>query len=521
MNRISTTLLGAVLTAWLLLCGAAHAQQNVFSRSDANTDLWWDDSAKPWFYQFDGNQNRPDNFTRNNVFIGHNNNTTMNVNGAFFQLRSLTLQTGSSANRTFNATSGGGISLSDGLYIEAGSGAHTFNVQFGVDGSTVNFTNNGGTASFTSNIFLNSNTAAFSGSSSIGVSGVIGGGSSTGGGITKSGAGTLTLSGNNTYTGATTINASGGIVDLSNSGSSTSGRISGTSGVTVNGSGTLRFSGSNTYNDRINNSAGVTLAGGTLSLNGIAEGSGASGGNGVGALTLTSTSTINFASGLTNSLIHFGSIGAHTTGAILQLTNWDGNLNGGGQERLLFSGATSSFSSVYMQNEVSFNGTAGYKLIDFGGTYFEVVPVPEPSTYAAGFLAFAALGFSQRRRLARGLKRAGPSARQKRPRQKGKPADFISLRRPFGSTADLPDRRGRRPLNSHREESASRANAACTAPSPFPVCSLRPPHISPSPFPGQSSAVSSPPSLLGLSVVAAALVRAERQRRYIIVTKEM
>lgn len=406
MNRISTSLIGAVLTAWLLVGGNAHAQQDVFSRSDANTGLWWDDSAKPWFYQFDGNQNRPDNFTRNNVFIGHNNNTTMNVNGAFFQLRSLTLQTGASADRTFNASSGGGISLSNGLYIEAGSGSHTFNVQFGIDGSTVNFTNNGGAASFTSSIFLNNNTAAFSGSSNIGVSGVIGGGNSTGGGITKSGVGTLTLSGNNTYIGATTINASGGIVDLSNSGSSTSGRISGTSGVTVNASGTLRFSGSNSYNDRINNSAGVILTGGTLSLNGIAEGSGASGGNGVGALTLNSTSTIDFASGLTNSLIHFGSVGAHTVGTILQITNWDGNLNGGGQERLLFSGATSSFSSAYMQAEVSFNGTAGYRLIDFGGTYFEVVPVPEPSTWAAGILSVVALGFTQRRRFGRLLNHA-------------------------------------------------------------------------------------------------------------------
>jgi hypothetical protein len=208
----------------------------------------------------------------------------------------------------------------------------------------------------------------------------------------NSGAGTVGLTGNNTFTGATVVStAASGIAVLG----STSGQaLGGTSSVAVN-SGTLRWDVSN----QINNTAGVTLGGGTLALNGFSEG--APGTNGVGALTLTANSIISFATGVTNSIIQFAGIGAHipTTGADLLITNWNGDANmGGGPERLLFSGNTADFTTQYSQSDVSFNGMTGYNIYQFGG-FYEVTAVPEPSTWVGAALALAAIGFTQRRRL--------------------------------------------------------------------------------------------------------------------------
>lgn len=73
----------------LILCSLfvllnIFAQQDVYSRDDSGTGSWWHGN-NPWYYStWANNQNRPDNNsgTRNYVKIGHNNNTTMEVNGA-------------------------------------------------------------------------------------------------------------------------------------------------------------------------------------------------------------------------------------------------------------------------------------------------------------------------------------------------------------------------------------------------------------------------------------------------------
>ena len=109
-----------------------NAQQNVFSRSDSGTNLWWNDTQKPWHYQtWNSIENRSDIWpvgTRNNVFIGHNNNLNMTVNGAFFQLRTLTIQSSATSSRNYNPLDNGGISLATGFYKQSGSGNQTFNV---------------------------------------------------------------------------------------------------------------------------------------------------------------------------------------------------------------------------------------------------------------------------------------------------------------------------------------------------------------------------------------------------------
>ncbi len=183
------------------------AAQNVYSQSGAGTGNWWDDGANPWWYEgWASAERRPDIWpvgTRNFVYIGHNNNLTMNVNGEFFALNSLTLEAGASSARTFNPSDGGGISLTVGLYNES-SGAHTFNVPIGVDGPTVAFQANSGHMTFTTDFFVNANIAAFSGANNVTVSGTMSG---SGGSVTKAGTGALTLSGANTYSGGLTLNA--------------------------------------------------------------------------------------------------------------------------------------------------------------------------------------------------------------------------------------------------------------------------------------------------------------------------
>jgi autotransporter-associated beta strand protein len=264
MKKLYWLLFGFIL----LLNSNVIAQQNVFSRSDVSTGNWWD-VANPWFYSSWGNQNRPDNDGRANVFIGHNNNTTMTTNGAFFQLRTLTLQAAANVPRTINNL-GGGISLSVGLYNES-TANHVFNTPIGIDGGTVEiFQNNGsGGLSFSSNIFLNANIAAFGGTGNISASGVLSGT----GGITKAGSGALTLSGVNTFSGSSNLNAGTLFVN---------GSLAAGSAVTIASGATL---------------AGTGTAAGTVAVNGnIAPGATASsiGTLNTGALTFNNSSSYTF-----------------------------------------------------------------------------------------------------------------------------------------------------------------------------------------------------------------------------------
>jgi autotransporter-associated beta strand protein len=215
----------------------------------------------------------------------------------------------------------------------------------------------------------------------------------TDGGLRKIGAGTLTLTGANTYNGATTVNA--GTLAIS-------GTLANTSGIVVNNGGTLALSGS-TGSNRIKDAATVNLAGGTLNLGGLSEG--AAGTTGIGALTLTATSTIDFGDVAGVNLIQFGGVGSHAAGTVLNIENWQGIVGSFAMgDQLLFAGTSSSFTSLYSDpNSVLFNGVAGYGVHDFGSYYevFSMTPVPEPGTWAAGFLTAGLIAWTQRRRLFR------------------------------------------------------------------------------------------------------------------------
>ena len=218
--------------------------------------------------------------------------------------------------------------------------------------------------------------------------------------ITKAGSNTLTLTGTNTYTGKTTV--SGGVL-LLNKPSGAGNVISSTGGAATSAAttdvqitgGTLQLGASN----QIVNTATIGLSGGMLSLAGNSEGG--AGTTGVGALTLSATSTLDFGAATGSNLIQFAGLGTHTGGTILKVTNWEGAPgSANGTDRLLFAGTATDFTNAYTQSEVSFNGTAGYGVLDFTGGYYEVyaIAVPEPASYISASLFVAAMAWSYSRK---------------------------------------------------------------------------------------------------------------------------
>ena len=240
--------------------------------------------------------------------------------------------------------------------------------------------------------------------------------------LTYAGTGALTLSAANTYTGSTNVNS--GTLKIDNNGTSTFGRITGSGGaasVAVNSGGTLLLTGAGN-NDRIANTTGITLNGGTFAISaGSLEGTAATktGGTvsgtsavGLGALTLTANSTLNFDASGNSTLLAFTSFAPGTF--TLNITGYsNANFNGttnsgqGTDDRLIFMQDQSSNLARF--NFVGSGMTAQEIMLDSG--FWEVgvnlTPVPEPSTWAAAALAASVLGYGARKRFAKRLRVIG------------------------------------------------------------------------------------------------------------------
>jgi fibronectin-binding autotransporter adhesin len=206
--------------------------------------------------------------------------------------------------------------------------------------------------------------------------------------IQKNGAGTLVLTGANTYSGSTIIN--GGTLTVA---SPSGGALGSSSSVTVGSGGTLLLGNDN----QVNNSATMTLAGGTFAKGNFSEGT--AGTPGVGALTLTASgSHLDFGTG-TVGVLTFASF--TPGGFTLTIDNWTGNGNTVGSpstDRLIFASDQSANLSSFV-----FNGFAGAVEFNLNNGYYEVTPlqaVPETSTWVAAALALgvAGLHFARRRR---------------------------------------------------------------------------------------------------------------------------
>jgi hypothetical protein len=189
------------------------------------------------------------------------------------------------------------------------------------------------------------------------------------GGLAINGGGTVTISNTsaNTFTGATTVTNS--TVRLSKAGA-----LASTSGITLSASGTLLMDGGSI--DRIGNTVGIRMDGGSINLNDLSETA--------GTLTMESNSTIvfNFNSSAGDLTFANGTYNAGT----LTINGWF-QANEGGEDKLYF---TNDPGSSFLNN-ITFTGyAAGARRLSTG----EIVPssVPEPGTVAASlFLSLFAL----------------------------------------------------------------------------------------------------------------------------------
>ncbi len=217
-------------------------------------------------------------------------------------------------------------------------------------------------------------------------------------GLTKLGNSTLTLDGANVYTGRTTVSA--GTLNLDNHDATTA-RLANTSLITIGSGGKLLLTQSGTVasTDRINNSAAVTLAGGTLSLNGVSEGTRAAAG--IGPLSLTSSSKIDLAG---TSLLHFAASNGQTWSGTLSIYDWSGGIAGHGPEQLLFGTNSKALTSTQL-SQIQFysdNGRTPYQsgamILCSGEIVPNTAPVPEPNTWACVVLGLGVIACIQCRR---------------------------------------------------------------------------------------------------------------------------
>jgi autotransporter-associated beta strand protein len=198
----------------------------------------------------------------------------------------------------------------------------------------------------------------------------------SGGGITKQGAGALIVTASNSFTGALDVQA--GLLNLN---SATGGAAASTASVTVATNATLLVS----VSDQVNNSASVTLSGGTIQrASGVSEV--------FGSLNLTASSFLDFSGGTAGTITFSGITYAPSALLALDIANFN-------QGSMLVFQTTNNLSMTGF----TFSGTGGFGSSSFNGSTFTITAIPEPSTLlASGALLIALVASSVRGRFRKG-----------------------------------------------------------------------------------------------------------------------
>jgi len=238
------------------------------------------------------------------------------------------------------------------------------------------------------------------------------------------GSGTQTLGDwGNTYTGTTTITGATLVAGppITFIGGAALGN---TSNITINTGGTLLYAASSGAQAPTN--AAMTLNGGTFNVNGNSQGS-VSGGTptptaGLGALTLTANSTIDFGStggsdiGNTNIIAFADSSSlASSWSGELTILDWNGTPGtpagaaaGSTADAIYFGNGSGQGLTSTQLAEIQFliNGTDYAAAIDAANGEVYAAAVPEPTTILAGLFLIGLAGYRERKRLLGLLRRA-------------------------------------------------------------------------------------------------------------------
>jgi hypothetical protein len=176
------------------------------------------------------------------------------------------------------------------------------------------------------------------------------------------------------------------------------GSTSSSSTVAVNNNSTV-LGGTGAIGGAVNVNAGAVINAGPQG----ADGTSASVGTlTTGALTLASTATF-----------HVDAFGTATNEWDKVVVNGSANLGSSTLDVIIASGLTFTPDTVYTLLDATalsgtFNGIADNQLVTFSGyqftadytaTEFDLIAVPEPSTWFAAALALGAIGFAQRKRM--------------------------------------------------------------------------------------------------------------------------
>ncbi|MFM8790731.1 MAG: beta strand repeat-containing protein [Chthoniobacterales bacterium] len=281
-----------------------------------------------------------------------------------------------------NHSYSGATTISGGTLLLSNAGTISTNaLNLSASGATLNISNitapTVNVASFTgatgSTVSLGSKNMSFGGNNA---STTFAGAITGSGNLTKNGTGTTTLSGANTYTGSAIVSA--GTLKLENATGSALGSIT---NVSVSTNAILLVAQS----DQVNNSAAVTLSGGTIRRGGNVS-------EVFGNLNLTTGSFLDYGAANDPGTIRFGT---YTPSSLLTVQNFlPGN-------KLQFG---NTISSTDLNNAALFSFSSPWTTSTEGG-FFTITAIPEPSTVLAAVGLVGLMLWPSRRRLIKDAKR--------------------------------------------------------------------------------------------------------------------